>query len=153
MFVLNEQHVMGICDLLIERNYDLNIWAYARIDTVKDRYLEKLKRAGFNWLALGIESGSKFVRDGVEKGSFNEKDILQTTNRIKEHGIYIIANYIFGLPDDTRERMQETLNLASKSMRNGLTFIAPWHIQALHFIVKAKNRVFPFPTIKMAPVG
>ena len=112
MFVLNEQHVMGICDLLIERNYDLNIWAYARIDTVKDRYLEKLKRAGFNWLALGIESGSKFVRDGVEKGSFDEKDILQTTNRIKEHGIYIIANYIFGLPDDTRERMQETLNLA-----------------------------------------
>ena len=94
MFVLNEQHVMGICDLLIERNYDLNIWAYARIDTVKDRYLEKLKRAGFNWLALGIESGSKFVRDGVEKGSFDEKDILQTTNRIKEHGIYIIANYI-----------------------------------------------------------
>jgi radical SAM superfamily enzyme YgiQ (UPF0313 family) len=112
MFVLNEQHVMGICNLLIERNYDLNIWAYARIDTVKDRYLEKLKRAGFNWLALGIESGSKFVRNGVEKGSFDEKDILLTTNRIKEHGIYIIGNYIFGLPDDTTKSMQETLNLA-----------------------------------------
>lgn len=112
MFVLNEQHVMGICDLLIQRNYDLNIWAYARIDTVKDRYLEKLKCAGFNWLALGIESGSKFVRDGVEKGSFDENAILKTTNRIKEHGIYIIANYIFGLPDDTKESMQETLDMA-----------------------------------------
>ena len=30
MFVLNTRHVLGICDLLIERNYDLNIWAYAR---------------------------------------------------------------------------------------------------------------------------
>jgi anaerobic magnesium-protoporphyrin IX monomethyl ester cyclase len=112
MFVLSEQHVMGICDLIIERGYNLNIWAYARIDTVKDRYLEKLKRAGFNWLALGIESGSQFVRDGVEKGRFGGLDIVKTTNKIKEHGIYIIANYIFGLPDDTTESMQETLDLA-----------------------------------------
>ena len=35
MFVLNARHVLGICDLLIERDYDLNIWAYARVDTVK----------------------------------------------------------------------------------------------------------------------
>ncbi|MEE8269001.1 MAG: cobalamin-dependent protein, partial [Nitrospinaceae bacterium] len=34
MFVLSEQHVLGICDRIIERGYDLNIWAYARIDTV-----------------------------------------------------------------------------------------------------------------------
>ncbi|QPJ65335.1 MAG: radical SAM protein [Candidatus Nitrohelix vancouverensis] len=112
MFVLNEQHVLGICDLIIERGYDLNIWAYARVDTVKDRYLEKLKRAGFNWLALGIESGSKYVRDGVEKGRFGDVDIVKTTDKIKEHGIYIIANYIFGLPDDTHESMQETLDLS-----------------------------------------
>lgn len=112
MFVLNEQHVLGICDLIIERGYDLNIWAYARIDTVKDRYLEKLKRAGFNWLALGIESGSKYVRDGVDKGRFGDVDIVKTTDKIKEHGIYIIANYIFGLPDDTLSSMQETLDLA-----------------------------------------
>jgi len=45
MFVLNYKHVMGICDLIIERKYDLNIWAYARVDTVKDKFLEKLKLA------------------------------------------------------------------------------------------------------------
>ena len=28
MFVLNKLNVVGICDRLIERNYDLNIWAY-----------------------------------------------------------------------------------------------------------------------------
>lgn len=114
MFVLSEQHVMGICDLIIERGYDLNIWAYARVDTVKDRYLDKLKRAGFNWLALGIESGSKYVRDGVEKGRFGDTDIVRVTDKIKEYGIYIIANYIFGLPDDTHDSMQETLDLAIK---------------------------------------
>jgi len=112
MFVLNEKHVMGICDDIIERGLDLNIWAYARVDTVKDRYLEKLRQAGFNWLALGVESGSQYVRDGVEKGRFGDHDILKVTDRIKQHGIYIIANYIFGLPDDTLKSMQETMDLS-----------------------------------------
>ena len=67
MFVLNQRHVIGICDLLIERGYDLNIWAYARVDTVKDDMLDKLKRAGFNWLALGIEAADDRVLTDVDK--------------------------------------------------------------------------------------
>ncbi|NBX84516.1 MAG: radical SAM protein [Gammaproteobacteria bacterium] len=112
MFVLKAAHVMGICDKIIERGYDLNIWAYARVDTVKDEFLDKLKRAGVRWLALGIESGSKHVRDGVEKGRFGSIDIIGTVRKIQEAGIYVIGNYIFGLPDDTHESMQETLDLA-----------------------------------------
>jgi len=112
MFVLNPSHVMGICDHIIERGYDLNIWAYARVDTVKDQFLDKLNRAGFRWLALGIESGSKHVRDGVEKGRFGATDIIKTVRKIQDAGINVIGNYIFGLPDDTFESMQETLDLA-----------------------------------------
>lgn len=112
MFVLNRAHVMGICDLIIERGYDLNIWAYARVDTVKDEFLDKLNRAGFRWLALGIESGSKHVRDGVEKGRFGSAEIIQTVRKIQDAGINVIGNYIFGLPDDTHESMNETLDLA-----------------------------------------
>lgn len=112
MFVLNERHVIGICDRIIERGYKLNIWAYARVDTVKDAFLEKLNRAGFRWLALGIESGSKHVRDGVEKGRFGQEDIIKVVRKIQDAGINVIGNYIFGLPDDTLETMQDTLDLA-----------------------------------------
>jgi radical SAM superfamily enzyme YgiQ (UPF0313 family) len=112
MFVLNRNHVLGICDRIIEHGHDLNIWAYARVDTVKDEFLDKLRRAGFRWLALGIESGSKHVRDGVEKGRFGSAEILKVVRKIQDAGINVIGNYIFGLPDDTRESMQETLDLA-----------------------------------------
>jgi anaerobic magnesium-protoporphyrin IX monomethyl ester cyclase len=114
MFVLNRNHVLGICDKIIEHGLGdkLNIWAYARVDTVKDEFLDKLRRAGFRWLALGIESGSKHVRDGVEKGRFGSSDILKVVRKIQAAGINVIGNYIFGLPDDTRESMQETLDLA-----------------------------------------
>lgn len=112
MFVLNERHVMELCDLIIERGYPFNFWAYARVDTVKDRFLEKLKRAGFNWLCLGIESGSQHVRDGVQKGRFGENDITTVVQKIKATDINVMGNYIFGLPDDDYESMQATLDLA-----------------------------------------
>ena len=111
MFVLNPRHVLGICDRLIERGHDLNIWAYARVDTVKEGMLEKLKKAGFNWLAFGIESGSDRVRDGVDK-SFSQDDIFKTLERVRAEGINVAANSIFGLPDDDAESMKATLDLA-----------------------------------------
>jgi radical SAM superfamily enzyme YgiQ (UPF0313 family) len=112
MFVLNKEHVLGICDGLIDLGHDLNIWAYARVDTVREEFLEKLQKAGFKWLALGIESASKHVRDGVEKGRFGSSEILKTVRKIQDAGINVIGNYIFGLPDDTWTSMGETLDLA-----------------------------------------
>jgi len=111
MFVLNPRHVHGICDAIIGRGYDLNIWAYARVDTVKDDMLEKLKRAGFNWLAFGIEAASERVRDDVDKG-FGQEEIFRTIEKVRAAGINVIANYIFGLPEDDLESMQATLDLA-----------------------------------------
>jgi anaerobic magnesium-protoporphyrin IX monomethyl ester cyclase len=111
MFVLNQRHVIGICDLLIERGYNLNIWAYARVDTVKDNMLDRLKRAGFNWHALGIEAADDRVLTDVDK-RYEVDEVYDTVRRIKDAGINIIGNYIFGLPEDTPETMQHTLDLA-----------------------------------------
>ncbi|MBI2026266.1 MAG: cobalamin B12-binding domain-containing protein [Deltaproteobacteria bacterium] len=112
MFVLNEKHVLTLCDLIIERGYDFNIWAYARVDTVKDIFLEKMRKAGVRWLCLGIESKSKYVRDGVEKGRYTHDNIYQTVRKIQNSGINVLGNYIFGLPDDTYESMQDNLDMA-----------------------------------------
>lgn len=114
MFVLNQRHVTEICEGLHAAGIGkyLNIWAYARVDTVKDEYLDVLRRGGIRWLALGIESASKHVRDGVKKGRFGEEEILKVVKKIQAVGINVIGNYIFGLPDDTAESMRDTLALA-----------------------------------------
>jgi radical SAM superfamily enzyme YgiQ (UPF0313 family) len=111
MFVLNERHVIGICDRLIERGHDLNIWAYARVDTVKDVMLDKLKRAGVNWLALGIEAADDRVLTDTNK-RYRVEDTYGTVRRIQAAGINVIGNFIFGLPEDTEATMQATLDLA-----------------------------------------
>ncbi|MEO5340299.1 MAG: radical SAM protein [Magnetococcus sp. MYC-9] len=111
MFLLNKRHVEALCDLLLQRDYKVNIWAYARVDTIYDELLDKLKAAGFNWLALGIESADSVVRDGAHK-SMGNTEIIHAVQRVQNAGIYVLGNYMFGLPDDTRERMQSTLDLA-----------------------------------------
>jgi anaerobic magnesium-protoporphyrin IX monomethyl ester cyclase len=111
LFVLQEWHYMKIVDLLIQKGYDLNIWAYARVDTVEQENLHRMKKAGINWLALGIESANPNVRDGALK-RMRVKDIKNVVQTIQNAGIRVGANYIFGLPDDTLKTMQETIDLA-----------------------------------------
>lgn len=111
LFILSEKHYMAIVDLIIRRGYDLNMWAYARVDTIKFEHLEKMKRAGINWLGLGIESASELVRDGANK-QMRRQDVVDVARRIQDAGIRVGANYIFGLPDDNYETMQETLDMA-----------------------------------------
>ncbi|KJU84072.1 Radical SAM domain-containing protein [Candidatus Magnetobacterium bavaricum] len=111
LFVFSEPHYMGIVELILQRGYDFNIWAYARVDTVKVANLKKMKKAGINWLALGIESANPDVRDGASK-KMRVKDIKSVVGAIQDAGIRVIGNYIFGLPDDTHETMQETLDMA-----------------------------------------
>jgi radical SAM superfamily enzyme YgiQ (UPF0313 family) len=117
MFILNQRHYTAICEGIIERGLGdkLNIWGYSRVDTVKPSTLDLLRRAGFRWLALGIESGSKHVRDGADKAMRTE-DIVGTVRTIQDHGINVIGNFMFGLRDDDTATMAQTLDLALECM-------------------------------------
>lgn len=111
MFALKETHVSRLCDLIVERGYDLNIWAYARVSTITETMLLKMREAGIKWIAYGFESGSDKVLKGVTKGYTSDMadEVVRMTNNA---GLYICANFIFGLPDDDHDSMQRTLDRA-----------------------------------------
>lgn len=112
MFFLNKNYYEPLLDGLIERQLDLRMWTYSRIDTVRPQYLEKFRKAGINWLALGVEAGNQNVRREVSKGSFQDVNIREVIKTVRDSGLYVISNYIFGFPEDTHETMQQTLDLA-----------------------------------------
>ena len=122
LFVLNPNHFMKICDLIIERNYNFNIWAYSRIDTCKPQYLEKLKKAGVNWLGLGIENPSSVIRKEVHKDAFKNVKIIDIINSMRDAGINVAANYIFGLPEETKESLEFTYNFAEETNTEMVNF-------------------------------
>jgi radical SAM superfamily enzyme YgiQ (UPF0313 family) len=117
LFVFNPEHFLAIADKLIEKNYDLNIWAYARVDVTKRLgvdMLKRLRKAGFKVLSFGFEAASEAVLQDVNKGNFTKKDMLEVREMAKEADINVMGNFIFGLPEDNFETMQETLDLATE---------------------------------------
>lgn len=112
MFFLNRKYYVPILQQAIDEDFGFNMWTYSRVDTVRKDALDIFKRAGVNWLALGVEAGNQLVRQEVSKGSFKEVNIRDVCRTINDADINIISNYIFGFPEDTLETMQETLDLA-----------------------------------------
>jgi radical SAM superfamily enzyme YgiQ (UPF0313 family) len=144
MFVLNPEHVLGICDGIIERGYDLNIWAFVRVDTAREELLDKLKRAGFNWMALGIENASQKLRDDVRKG-YKQEEIHGTVRKIRDAGMHIISSYIFGLPEDDLETMQATLDLALDLKCEYISFYSAMPYPGSALYDKAVAEGWPLP--------
>lgn len=110
LFILLPKRVEKFCDMLIERNYDLNIMVYGRIDTIPDFLLKKMRKAGVRWICPGIESASELVRKDVNK--IIRGNIKTVIKSIQDNDIYVLGNFMFGLPEDNFHTMQETLNLA-----------------------------------------
>ena len=112
MFFLDRRHYEPLLHNILDRSLEFRMWSYARVDTVRQEALDLFLRAGIGWLALGIEAGNQTVRKEVSKGSFRDINIREVVGGIRERGFNVIANYIFGFPDDSIETMQETLDLA-----------------------------------------
>ena len=153
LWVLKPKHFQKLCDLIIERGHDFNFWAYSRIDTVKPAYLEKLKAAGVNWLALGIEAGSQEIRREITKGKFEDINIRDVVRMIQDAGINVGANYIFGLGHDTWDTKQETLNLALELNAENSNIYCATALPGSPLYLKAKNEGWYLPQDDYAEYG
>ncbi len=144
MFALRETHVVRLCDLIIERGYELNMWAYARVNTVTEKMLCKMKKAGIHWVAYGFESGSKKVLEGVTKG-YDLSNVDQVVRMTRDSGMYICGNYIFGLPEDDLNSLQETYDLAVRINAEWANFYAAMAYPGSQFYRQAVMEGWPMP--------
>ncbi len=148
MFLLNRKYYVPLCNMLKDRGYGkfLRMWAYSRVDTVRRPELLKLVReAGIKWLALGIESGDKTVRLEVSKGRFEDVDIQKVINHVHEADIEVMANYIFGLPGDTKKSMKETLELSKELCTFGWNAYAAMALPGSKLYKEAIDNEIPLP--------
>jgi len=137
LFVLNPNHFERICKLIRERGYDFNIWAYSRVDSCKPKHLDSLRGAGVRWLGLGIENPNETLRREIHKDGYHDVRIVDLIRMIRDAGICVGGNYIFGLPDDTEASMRETLDFALANKTEMVNFYcamaypgSPLHLQA-----------------------
>lgn len=89
----------------------------SRTQFTPDDY-DLMKEAGFDWVAIGVESASESVRNHMRKG-FNNDDMLYTFDQCKRVGINMTLMFIVGYPTESLEDFRETLDLIRWLADNG----------------------------------
>lgn len=145
LFLLDRRHVARICDGLQALRADLNLWAYARVDTCRDReLLDRMRAAGVRWLAIGIESASERVRADVDKG-YRPEAIERAIRLVEGAGMQVMANYIFGLPEDDLATMRQTLDFAVQLDTAFANFFSAMAYPGSQLYRDAVARAWPLP--------
>ncbi|MBU2472863.1 MAG: radical SAM protein [Patescibacteria group bacterium] len=112
-FTVNKQRVIDICDEIIKRNLKFSWDIRARVDTVNQEILEKLKQAGCARIHYGVESGTEKILKVLNKGIHLDqvKEVFSLTKKI---GISTFAYFIIGCPTETKEDILQTIKFAKK---------------------------------------
>ena len=112
--------VLEFCDKLLRKKLAQPFVIQSRADLIC-KYPEmmlKLKQAGLQMVLIGFESGSDRMLQYLRKGCTREKNI-QAARICHDLGIKIWANYMLGLPTETKEEVMETYSMVQE--------IKPYH--------------------------
>lgn len=113
-FTANKKRVKEICQMLIDKGLHRRLrWlCNARVDLDLET-MQAMKAAGCRLIIPGIESGSQQILDNIHKGTKVEQ-FYQYVSNAKKAGLLIHACYMVGNQGETRETMNQTLQLALK---------------------------------------
>ena len=122
---LKRDYIIELCNALIENNIKVP-WSTpngVRADKVDKEVLALMKKSGCYLIDFGIESANNQILKNIRKGETIEQIDL-AINLAHEAGMITQGNFIFGLPGETRETMQETINYAVNSKLDRAGFFA-----------------------------
>jgi magnesium-protoporphyrin IX monomethyl ester (oxidative) cyclase len=121
-FFADIKRVERICDLIVEEGIKKIFFANARISISKHpRLLEKMYRAGFRLLMIGLESAQDKSLKQLEKG-FKTADVHKAFAVLRETGMLTNGYFIVGLMGETEEEMLEIIPYAKAI---GIDLISP----------------------------
>lgn len=111
-FNIGDKRLSEFADELASRGLANTPWsAMCRADTLKKPTLEKLRNAGLRAVKYGVESGNQEIVNGIQKNLDLRKlrDMMTFTHSLE---IRTHLTFSFGHIGETRETMQQTLDLA-----------------------------------------
>jgi radical SAM superfamily enzyme YgiQ (UPF0313 family) len=109
-FTYDRRYVADFCQALIDSGLDIKWRCTARYDNLDAELLALMKRSGCTALFLGLESGSDRMLAAVSKKE-SVADIVKVGRMISDSGIMAITSVLMGLPDETKEDVEDTISL------------------------------------------
>ncbi len=112
VFTLDRKRTEKICDGIIERKLDLVWRCETRVDALDDEIIAKMAKAGCIGINIGIESADEQVLKNVGRRIFSPQKAKEVVASCKRHGIEVFAFFIIGLPGETRQSVEKSVNFA-----------------------------------------
>lgn len=106
--------INNICDLL--RELDFKWIANVRINTFTPELLKKFEDSGCIYLFFGVESPDDDVLRYIRKGQ-NRRMIDEGIKVVSQGNIKTLYSLMIGLPNETEEQLQRTLDFADEIRR------------------------------------
>ncbi len=113
-FTLDKKRIKQICRSIVDAKLDLSFDMPNGImtTTLDDDVIDALAEAGFTYCFLAIESGSDFIRNKVMNKNLSLETIFRVVTSFRRHPqIHLAAFFLMGMPEETRESLDETYNL------------------------------------------
>jgi radical SAM superfamily enzyme YgiQ (UPF0313 family) len=112
-FTLNRNFVVEVCEEILRSGLKFNWMTNSRVDKVDPELLRLMRKSGCWIISYGAESGVQKIIDNAKK----EIDVNQTKNAFKwskDAGIETMAHIVLGLPGETKETIQQTVDFVIK---------------------------------------
>ena len=143
-FNLDIKRAEKILDMITPLKLCLRFSNGLRIDKITPQLLAKMKAAGAQFIAYGIESGNQAILDRIPK-KITLGQVRRAVAWTKEAGIEVMGFFMLGLLGDTVKTMQETIDFA-KSLDldyTNFSIATPYPGTRMWDMVKAKGRIYP----------
>lgn len=122
-FTLDVQRFEKLCDAIIEHGHN-DVWYTIQASSFgiasSETLVEKMAKAGFKIVFLGIENVSEGNLKLMKKGNILEKT-KTAIKRLHDHDIMIVGGMIIGHPDDTESDIAQNYEYCRK---NNIDFVA-----------------------------
>ena len=112
-FTINRNRLFKLCNLMIQSKVNVKYKISSRVDKVDQELLDVLAASGCYRIHYGIETGSQRLLDYLEKGVTVQQNI-DAIKMTKKAGIESLAYMMIGIPTETREEIQETIEFVDK---------------------------------------
>ncbi len=139
-FTLSKQFVNGICDMIMRRGFDINWSCQTRTDTVDLKLLRKMRMAGCKLIHYGLESGSPRILESTNK-KITLDSIRQGIRWAKQVGMETVCFSMMGLPMETKNDMQMTIDFAKEVDPDYISFNVASPYPGTKFYEAVKNKV------------
>jgi anaerobic magnesium-protoporphyrin IX monomethyl ester cyclase len=138
-FTIHHPWVRGYCELHgAQAKIPFSI--HARVETVSPELLAVLARAGCKHIVYGVESGSERVRREILKRPVTNQRFVDVFRWSRELGITVVANYMLGIPGETRAEVEETLALHEQLAPDDFGYFVFYPYPGTHLFKVCKER-------------